>query len=61
MRIPLGHVVRFMPKQPLDFIEVDTALHQPCSECMAQVMEPKIWNTCPIASLTEFPTQEPHL
>jgi hypothetical protein len=61
MRIPLGHVVRFMPKQPLDFIQVDPVLHEPRGERMAQVMEPKIWNTCSIASLTEFPTQEPHL
>ena len=44
MRIPLGHVVRLMPEQPWDFIQVDPALHGPRGECRAQVMEPKIRN-----------------
>ncbi len=41
MRIPLGHVIRFMPEQPLDFIQIDPALHEPRGERMAQVMELK--------------------
>ena len=61
MRIALGHVVRLMPEQPLDFVQVNPALHQPRRECMSQVMEPKNWNASPIPSLTEFPDQEPHL
>jgi hypothetical protein len=35
MRIPLCHVVRLMPEQPLDFIQVDSALHEPRGERMA--------------------------
>ena len=50
-----------MPQKPLDFIQVDSALREPRSERMAQVMEPKIWNARTIASLAEFPAQEPHL
>jgi hypothetical protein len=41
MRIPLGHVIRFMPEQPLDFIQIDPALHEPRGERMAQVIKLK--------------------
>ena len=61
MRIPLRHEGGLMPQKPLDFIQVDSALREPRSERMAQVMEPKMWNARTIASLAEFPAQEPHL
>ena len=33
-----------MPQKPLDFIQVDSALREPRSERMAQVMEPEVFN-----------------
>ena len=42
MRIPLRHHRRFMPENPLDFVQVHTGLHHACRTGMAQIMEPEI-------------------
>ncbi len=46
MRIPLGHARRFVPEQPLDFVQIHPGLDQPSSKGMAQIVEMKILNLC---------------
>ena len=46
MRIPLGHARRFVPEQPLDFVQVHPGLDQPRSKGVAQIVEMKILNLC---------------
>jgi hypothetical protein len=50
MRISLGHVAGgSYAQQPLDLIQVNAALYEPCGKRMAQVMESKIVPAVPYA------------
>jgi hypothetical protein len=46
MSIALGHARRFVPEQPLDFVQVHPGLDQSSSKGMAQIVEMKILNLC---------------
>lgn len=61
MRIALRHQIRLMPEQPLDLVEIHPALNQSRGKGVPHVVEPEVWNSGPIASLTKLPHQKTYL
>ena len=61
MCIALRHQIRLVPEQPLDLVEIHTALYQPRGEGVSHVVKPEVWNPGPIASLTKLAHQKTHL
>ena len=61
MRIALRHQIRLMSEQPLDLVEIHTALNQSRGEGVPHVVKPEVWNSGSIASLTKLPHQKTNL
>ncbi len=61
MCIALRHQIRLVPEQPLNLVEIHPALDQPRGEGVSHVVKPEVWNSGPIARLTELPHEKAHL
>ena len=61
VRIPLCHRARLMPEKPLYLVQINPPLDEARGERVPHIVEPKIWNPGPIASLAELSHQVPNL